>query len=107
MLGYAVLLTAFCFAGSHVDFNVEQLLVRKAIEDGIKKVLYLRYSGFSLQNASLSFDLNALTETLWYCCPKVVAAILGIVARKQQTSDRTVFYWNPNYYMWTYFCCKI
>lgn len=25
--GYAVLLTAFCFASSHVGFNVEQLLV--------------------------------------------------------------------------------
>lgn len=45
--GYAVLLTAFCFASSHVGFNVEQLLVWEAIEDGITKILYLWYFGFS------------------------------------------------------------
>lgn len=45
--GYAVLLTAFCFATSPVDFNIEQLLVWEAIEDGITKILYLWYFGFS------------------------------------------------------------
>lgn len=43
VLGYSHL---FGFASGHVDLNVEQLLVRKAVEDGITKVFVPVVLGF-------------------------------------------------------------